>query len=303
MAVAEETRILTLSHSPDPDDAFTWWGLVSGRVRVPGVRFEVTPRTMEQANRACLAERVDVAAISSAAWPHFSRKYAILGSGASVGRGYGPAVASRVCSSVAELDRATVALPGSMTTGALLFRLFHPLAATIEKPCSAVAEAIVNGDVEGGVLIHEELMNYAHKGLRRLECLGRRWLDETGLPIPVGLIAVHRRLGEELIARIAAAVAESVECGFRHRDKALTYAMNFSTQAVDGIGVDFVRMFTNEDTLALPEDCLAALRLLYAKAYVADLIPELPPVNPVYPGKREPKPSRVGLDWDYQYAI
>ncbi|MCB2154086.1 hypothetical protein KQI84_04320 [bacterium] len=278
-------QVLTISHSPDPDDAFAWWGVLSGRVSVPGVQFRCIPRTMQEANLACLHDEVDVAAISSAAWPHFSDRYAILGVGASVGRGYGPAVGSVNLQTLDELADATVALPGNLTTGALLFRLMHPQVRTVEMPCAKVGEAIVNGHVDAGVLIHEELMNLRHRGMRRLECLGKSWEQETGLPIPVGLIAVRQSLGDDLIEHIAHAVRESVEVALQNREAAVAFAMTYTHQAADGIGEEFIEMFTNSDTVELPEDCREALRLLFAKAYTADLIPSLPAVRPVYPAE------------------
>ena len=283
--MATANQVLTLSHSPDPDDAFAWWGVLSGRAGIEGVEFDCIPRTMQQANIACLEDRVDVAAISSAAWPHFSGRYAILGVGASVGRGYGPALGSLRLRSAEELAGATVALPGNLTTGALLFRLMHPEVRTVELPCAEIGEAILRGDVDAGVLIHEELMNTKHRGLRRLECLGKRWEQETGLPIPVGLIAVRRTLGETLIDQIAGALRESIHAAFANRELATASAMSYSREAAPSIGEEFIGMFTNSDTAELPEDCREALRLLYARAYTADLIPALPAVRPVYPGK------------------
>jgi 1,4-dihydroxy-6-naphthoate synthase len=176
-----------------------------------------------------------------------------------------------------------VAVPGDLTTGAMLLRLFFPGVRTVSMPFDTVAGAIVRGEVDAGVLIHEELLNWQAKGLRRLACLGAMWTERTGLPLTVGLNVVHRRLGPDGMRAVARLIRESMEEAPRHEAEARAWAHGYSIEAHEGIADQFVAMFANEDTLALAPECVEALRRLFAMAHAAGLISEIPSVEPVEP--------------------
>jgi 1,4-dihydroxy-6-naphthoate synthase len=268
-------------HTPDPDDAFAWWAIVQGRLTIPGCQVEVGAAHIQAINEMCLRRELDIAAISSAAYPLIAGDYAILSAGASVGRGYGPALATTHLTSPSELFGATVAVPGDLTTGALLLRLFFPGARTVAMPFDQVAAAVASGEVDAGVLIHEELLNWEAKGLHRLLCLGQEWQLRTGLPIPVGLNVVRRDLGPALAGEIAKIIREAMEMANRHPEAATAHAMGHSMEAKPGIAAKFIRMFANEDTLALDGECLTALRLLFRLARDRGLIDRVPTVAPL----------------------
>lgn len=268
-------------HTPDPDDAYAWWAIATGRTRVPGCRIDVGSAHIQWINEQCRQGKVDIAAISSATYPLIANDYALLSAGASVGRGYGPALATRDLASSGDLDGALVAVPGDLTTGALLLRLFFPEARTVSLPFDQVAAAIAGGEVDAGVLIHEELLNWEHKGLRRLLCLGAEWTNRTGLPIPVGLNVVHRRHGAERIHQIAQAIRISMEEADRHPVQARRFAMGYSIEKCEGIGEKFMKMFANEDTIALGDDCLEAMNLLFRMAHERGLLPTPPRLEPI----------------------
>lgn len=274
---------LRLSHSPDPDDAFAWWGILTGRVPLPGFDIECSPLSVQKANEGCLREELDVAAISSAAYPLIADNYHLLSTGASVGRGYGPVLAALEGVTMDQLAGKTVGVPGNLTTGAMLLRLLVPGVRTVEYPFEKVAEAILTKQIDAGVLIHEELMNWEDKGLRRLACLGHEWLRQTGLPIPVGLIVVHRRLGEGNARLIASVLEESIRHGLTHPQEAGAWAMNYSIETHEGIGTRFIEMFTNDDSLGLKDDCIEALNQLYRRAEEVGLIEQAPEIDPVSP--------------------
>lgn len=270
----EFVKALAVAHTPDPDDAFAWWAIASGRLRLPDYRFRVDARPIQQINEACLCSGAyEVAAISSAAWPALSRDYAILSSGASVGRHYGPALVTRGCLTIGQLAGKTVAIPGEATTGALLLRLFFPDVRTIELPFDRVGEAIARGEVDAGVMIHEELLNYEYQGLTKLACLGKMWCEATDLPIPVGLNVIRRDLGEALMLEVAHLVQESMVLAQMNREEATRWAMGYSIERASGIGEKFLKMFANQDTLLLAPQCRMALRELYRRAFAAGLIP------------------------------
>lgn len=268
--------VLRAVFTPDPDDAYAWWALATGRLKLGGRKVEYFTAHIQDINVACRSGLYDIAAISSAAYPDLNSDYAILSAGASVGRCYGPALAARNL----ELDdlqrKITVGIPGEQTTGALLLRLFFPNVKTVAMRFDVVAPAILEGRVDAGVLIHEELLNWRSAGLRRLVCLGEKWFDETGMPIPVGLNIVHRRLGANLIGEISNAVRESMRIADINEIEATIWAMKYSREAEPHIGGRFIKMFANQDTYSLNQECLDALRLLYRKAYNRGLIASIP---------------------------
>jgi len=278
---ATPPRTLRAAFTPDPDDAYAWWALATGRVRVGDFGMEISTAHIQDINEACLRDDYDIAAISSAAYPSLSSKYAILSSGASVGRGYGPALATKNLQP-SDLNRSVVvAIPGELTTGALLLRLFFPNVKTIAMRFDEIAPAIVDGRVDAGVLIHEELLNWSAAGLRRLVCLGKKWTEETGMPIPVGLNVVHRRLGAAAIGRISDAIRQSMVEADAHEREATAWAMKYSREAEPQIGSRFMKMFANKDTLRLDEECLTAMRMLFEMGFKRGLIDCIPKVETV----------------------
>lgn len=281
-------EVMKVAHTPDPDDAYAWWALATGRIRIGGFGVEVETSPIQVINQRCLDGEYDVAAISSAVYPRLAGDYAILASGASVGRGYGPALASMQIRKAGELRPGhRVAVPGHLTTGALLLRLFFPRITPVAMRCDAIAGAILKGTVDAGVLIHEELMNWEARGLRRIACLGQRWQSETGLPIPVGLNVVHRRWGREMMEEAARKIRLSMDLASQRRAEALEWAMRFSHESRPGISDRFIAMFANEDTLDLKPDCCRALRLLYRLAKKRGLIDNVPHLDIIRPSSEE----------------
>ena len=271
--------VIRASRSADPDDAFAWWAIQTGLIGLHNVKIDVSAHSIQQNNLACLLEEPDVAAISSAAWPLMAEQYVILSSGASVGRNYGPALAVRSDSRHGDPRKMRIAIPGEHTTAAMLLRIFFPECQTVEMEFKQIAQAVLSHKVDAGVLIHEELLNWRDKGLKRLLCLGEEWSACTGLPIPVGLNVAHRRLGPQLLRETSGLVRQSMlEANFYH-DRAMEFAMRYSIESQEGIGKQFIGMFANQDTLELPGDCIMALNELYRLANRQGLIDSIPPLE------------------------
>ena len=165
------------------------------------------------------------------------------------------------------------------SSGALLLRLFFPDVQTVELPFDQVAPAIIAGELDAGVLIHEELLNWRAAGLRKIACLGQKWSESTGLPLPVGLNVVRRALGNNMIRRIGTLVRESMREASSHKAEASKFAMSYSREAEPEIGSRFIAMFANQDTIKLDADCLEALRVLYQRAHDRGLIDRIPAVD------------------------
>lgn len=277
---------LTIGFTPDPDDAFAYYALVTRKIPLPVRDVQFLTEPIDRLNRRAARGELDIAAISSVFYPFISDDYAVLRSGASVGRGYGPALASRKSVSLDRVGAMTVAVPGDTTTGAALLRLFYPGVATVVLPHDEIRDALAGGRVEAGVLIHEELLNYPERDLRRLECLGARWSSETGLPLPVGLNVVHRRLGFRRCAELETAVRDSIVYALNHREEATTWARRFGRRSSPKVALDFIDMFANSDTVHFPGDCERGLEELFRRLYAARLSPRVPLVRFVEPASR-----------------
>lgn len=273
-------KTLSIGHSPDADDAFMFYGLASGRVKVPGYAVDHVLEDIESLNRRARAAELDVTAISAAAYPSVASLYRIMSCGASVGRRYGPIVLAREPLAMADLRGRRVAVPGEHTTAYLLFRLY--LAAPFEPVMmdfEAIMDAVASGSVDAGVVIHEGQLTWPSSGLHRIADLGDLWMNDTGLPIPLGLDVVRRGLGDATMDAVARGLKESIVLARSDEDDAVDYAMQF------GRGVDretcrqFVRMYVNEDTVDMGQDGKRALETLYARAVALGILDRTPDLD------------------------
>lgn len=278
------TEPLSFAYTPDPDDAFHYYALETGRIAPPAsyeVRFEHAP--IQALNESCRAQRYDVCAISSVFYPEIDDNYIILASGASVGRGYGPVLGCHRDSDFTSLAGRRVAIPGRLTTGYFLLRYFYDGFVPVPMPFDAVAEAIVNRDVDAGVLIHEELLNYTESPIRKLCCLGKRWFQHARLPLPVGLVVARRSLGIDTVGMIENLIWESMSYALAHPQQAMAFASRFGRGPDSRVRGEFVEKFANADTLLMPDDVRLGLGTLFNKAYRRGFIDHLPLLDLVDP--------------------
>lgn len=276
-------RVLRVGHSPDPDDAFMFFGLSKGHVRIRDYEIEHCLEEIDALNRRALRGELAVTAISAHAYPLVADRYWILTTGASVGRGYGPIVVARRgagIASIADLAGKSVALPGAMTTAALLARFFLPGARFQHLAFDSIIPAVCDGAVDAGVLIHEGQLTYADHGLAKIADFGTMWADEEGgLPIPLGLDVVRKDLGAPLAREIDAALRESIRYALAHKNDAIAYALEFGRGIATNVGERFVGMYVNEDTIELPADGRRALTRLYERGAAAGVFATPPRVE------------------------
>jgi 1,4-dihydroxy-6-naphthoate synthase len=173
---------------------------------------------------------------------------------------------------IEDLRGKTIAVGGLSTTGAALAMMYCPCARFVEMPYDGIADAVAAGAADAGVMIHEELLYWPEKGLRRICCLGQRWGRETGLPLTVGLNVARRALGDRLLRDVDATCRESLRWAHRNHDEALAFASTFG----HGLALQFVEMFSNHDTLRLPDDARRALRLIFDRVAAMGIAPHLP---------------------------
>jgi 1,4-dihydroxy-6-naphthoate synthase len=240
---------IRLGHSPDPDDAFMFWGLASGAVDPRGFDFEHVLEDIQTLNEWALASRLEVTAISLHAYPFVQDRYVILPHGASMGSGYGPLVVSRRALSRTDLRELEIAVPGRMTTAFLVLRLYLGGDYSFrEVPFDEIIEEVTSGRAEAGLLIHEGQLTYESHGLQRVVDLGEWWLLETGLPLPLGINVARRDLGDETLHELSEVLHESIRAGLANREDALDYALQFGRGLDEELADRFVAMYVNELT-------------------------------------------------------
>jgi 1,4-dihydroxy-6-naphthoate synthase len=241
--------LIRLGHSPDPDDAFMFWGLASGRVDPEGFEFEHVLRDIQTLNEWALEGKLEVTAISLHSYPFVQDRYVLLPHGASMGSGYGPIVVSQAPISWAELKDVEIAVPGKMTTAFLVLRLFLGQEFRYrEVPFDEIMDEVESGRARAGLLIHEGQLTYASEGLQKVVDLGEWWLLETGLPLPLGVNVARRDLGDDALRRLSAILRRSIEAGLDAREEALEYALQYGRGLDAGLADRFVGMYVNELT-------------------------------------------------------
>ncbi len=270
------SRVLLVGHSPDPDDAFMFYGLVSGRVKPRGFDFEIREiiDDIESLNERLLrGEPLDASAASFHAAIHVADRYYVLRVGASMGLSYGPVVVAR--RRLESLRGARIGVPGRWTTAYLLLRLaigevFEPVFMRFDE----IPLAVERGEVDAGLLIHEEQIAYERRGLVKVLDLWEWWRERTrGLPLPLGVDVFSKRRGVEAARLFAEALRESIRYAWSHRDEALDYAMRFSRVQDRGLVARFIDMYVNEYTLDMGGEGVRAHRVLAEMAVEARLAP------------------------------
>ncbi len=286
---------LTIAYTPDSDDAFYYDALETGRVSLPGHRAEFHRQPMSVLNRAALRGLYDVTAISSVAYPEVADQYAILSVGTSVGRGYGPVLVSKDERSLDELRGLRVGVPGIPTTGWFLLRSLCPEAVVVEMPFDEIGAAVAAGELEAGVMIHEELLYFPQLGLRRVVDLGAEWCRRNDLPLPVGLNVIRRTLGADTLEAVCAAIRRSLEFGLAHAAEALARVSRLGRGPEGGCTRQFVSMFANQDSVCMPADVRAALRVLLCQVADLGLSAGVPALDIIEgkPSRRAARPSWV----------
>ena len=268
-----KVREIKLAHSPDSDDAFMFYGLATHKVRTPGLQFSHVLADIETLNRAADEEVYDVTAISFAAYAHLREKYVLLDCGASFGEGYGPIVVGSHPLKREDLAGMRIGVPGLRTTAYLTLKLYEPNIVPVVIAFDKILDAVRGGTVEAGLLIHEGQLLFPQLGLHRVVDLGQWWLEQTGLPLPLGGNAIRRALGEKTGRQVAKAIRESVTFSLEHRDAALNYAMQFARDMDPELADKFVGMYVNKWTLGYGEPGRKAVRELLARGVAAGLIP------------------------------
>jgi 1,4-dihydroxy-6-naphthoate synthase len=223
-----------------------YWALTTDLVDTRGFRFEQVLADIETLNHWARAARLEVTAISLAAYPFVQEDYALLPHGASIGSGYGPVVVARDAVELDELRGVEIVVPGALTTAFLTLRLVLGDFPYRELPFEQIPDEVASGRADAGLLIHEGQLTFSELGLEKALDLGEWWLLETGLPLPLGVNVARRDVPR--IGHLSEVLREAIACGLEHRAEALDYARQFG-RGIDAAAADrFVSMYVNEMT-------------------------------------------------------
>lgn len=266
-------RLITVGHSPDPDDAFMFYALAHDKIDTGDLQFRHELQDIETLNRRALKGELEVTAVSIHAYAHLLDKYALLPSGCSMGDRYGPMVVARRPLKIEDLPKLKIAVPGTMTTAFLGLRLLLPKGFEYEVvPFDQIIAAVASGKFDAGLIIHEGQLTFQNQGLHLVVDLGVWWQEQTGLPLPLGGNVVRRDLGTETIRTISRLLKESIRYSLAHRSEALDYALKYARDMDKGLADQFVGMYVNDWTLDYGPRGREAVRRLLDEAHKAGVI-------------------------------
>jgi len=271
-------QILTLGHSPDPDDAFMFYGLARKLIPAEGFEFEHVIQDIQTLNERATRGELDITAVSIHAYACVSDRYALLPSGASMGDGYGPVLVAARKFSKSEIAGKRIAVPGTMTSAFLALELWLGIPAAqfdyVVVPFDQVFQTVRSGGAEVGLIIHEGQLTYRNEGLELCEDLGVWWGRENdGLPLPLGGNVIHKRIEPAARAKVSRLLTASIRYGLEHRAEAVQYALHYARDMGRELADEFVGMYVNHWTLDYGERGRESVGRFLGQAFERGLLP------------------------------
>ena len=279
MNMAEKMK-LKLGHSPDPDDAFMFYGLATGKMDGGGYEFEHILQDIQTLNTRAMKGELEITAISLHAYPYVKDKYALMGCGCSMGDNYGPMIVSKKPFTPDELKTKRIAIPGTLTTAFLAMQLLLGKGVhTVIKPFDEILQYVEAGYADAGLIIHEGQLTYQNNGLVCSIDLGKWWREKAGLPLPLGGNVIRRDLGEPVMREVTGILKRSIEFSLAHRTEAVRHALQYARDMNEKLADEFVGMYVNHWTLDYGPQGRAAVNALLDAGAKASLIPACTPVE------------------------
>ena len=255
---------IRLGFSSCPNDTFIFDALVNGKIDMGDIELEVVLADVEELNRMALEGKLEITKISYNAFSHVHYMYQLLNSGSALGNNCGPLLIVKNYLSEEELDNARIAIPGKNTTANFLMSFAFPKAQNKKEFFfSDIEKAILNDEVDAGVIIHENRFTYQQKGLYRIADLGEVWEQKTGFPIPLGGIAIHRRLRPEVRRQFDALLQQSVQFGFNNPNASMEYVKCHAQEMDEKVIRLHIDLYVNEYSLDLGTKGKAAISKMY----------------------------------------
>ncbi len=265
---------ISVGHTPDSDDAFMFYGMFTGKITSSDFEVNHVIEDIEKLNRKATNPELDVTAVSVHACAYIPG-YTILRSGGSFGIGYGPIVTGKKQMTVDEIKKGTIAIPGKMTSAFLLLQLMIGKFDYVEMNFSDIPEAVRNGKVNAGLVIHETQLSYEQEGNVKILDVGEWWDKKTdGLPVPLGINVMKTSLGMDTIHKFDQYLQASIEYGLENLDDAIDYAMQYSRGKPQALIEKFVKMYVNKITVNMGDVGEEAIKRIFEMAKERNLVPE-----------------------------
>lgn len=258
---------ITLGFSPCPNDTFIFDALIHGRIDTEGLEFEPVIADVEALNQRAAQGEIAVTKLSYAAFFHLTEQYRLLDSGSALGFNCGPILVAREPMEASRVIKSTVAIPGERTTANFLLQFAYPQATRRQVMVfSAIEDAVAQGEVDLGLLIHENRFTYAQKRLVKIADLGEIWESRTGMPIPLGGIVANRNLPEEQVQMINRVLRRSVEHAFAHPSDSMPWVRAHAQTMDEAVMRAHIALYVNAFSVELGERGREAVRYMFLKA-------------------------------------
>lgn len=268
---------LTLGFSTCPNDTFIFDAIVNGKVDTAGLEFEVIMADIEELNRKVLNNEIDISKISFHAYAYAAREYILLTSGNALGRKNGPLLIAKRKLFPDEIKNLKIAIPGKFTTGNLLFSLEFPEALNKKEYLfSDIENAVLDGEADAGVIIHENRFTYKQKGLKKIIDLGESWEEKTGNPIPLGGITVSRHIDKNTQVKVNRIIKSSILYAFENPGSGHSFIKRYAREMNPGVIKSHIDLYVNDYTLELGKEGKSAIKNLYdiaAKKGITESVP------------------------------
>ncbi|HEX8517348.1 MAG TPA: 1,4-dihydroxy-6-naphthoate synthase [Bacteroidia bacterium] len=265
---------LSIGFSPCPNDCFIFDAMIHGKIDTEGLQFNVLMEDVETLNQKALNNELDITKLSYHAFAYLVKSYQLLNAGSALGNNCGPLLISKSDLKVSDLTR--IAIPGKYTTANFLLSLAFPGAKNkIEMVFSDIEEAVLNGDVDAGLIIHENRFTYKDKGLVKLADLGEYWEAMAQAPIPLGGIVVKRELPEELKLKIDRVLKRSVEYAFADPGASRDFVKAHAQEMNEEVMYKHIALYVNNYSIDLGGEGRRAVKLLFDKAVELGVIEKI----------------------------
>jgi len=267
----------TLGFSPCPNDTFIFDAMVHGRIDTEGLEFDYFLADVEELNRKAFASEVDITKMSYHAYAYVAQNYLILDSGSALGFQNGPLLISKKKIDTSELAGSSIAIPGKYTTANLLFSIAWPQATNkTEYLFSDIENALLNDEVDAGLIIHETRFTYYNKGLIKIADMGEYWEKLTGLPIPLGAIVINNRVSNEIALKVNRVIRKSLEYAYQNAIASFDFVSKNAKEMDSSVMNNHIKLFVNKYTSDLGEEGKRAIKELFRIAFDKGVIPKLP---------------------------
>jgi 1,4-dihydroxy-6-naphthoate synthase len=268
---------LTLGFSPCPNDTFIFDAMVHGRIDTEGLEFDYLLADVEELNRKAFTGDLDITKMSLCAYAYVVQNYLILDSGSALGHRNGPLLISKNKIDPSKLATARIAIPGKYTTANMLFSIAWPEALNkTEYLFSSIEEALLKGEMDAGLIIHETRFTYFKRGLHKIADMGEYWEKLTGLPIPLGTIAVNRRLPEDIALKVNRIIRRSLEYAYHDSLASYDFVVENAKEMDSTVMNNHIKLFVNKFTMNLGKDGKKAISELFRIAHEKGIVPMLP---------------------------